>query len=147
MLHFIGIKPGEAATMPAKNPRINVVLDDKLYNNVRILARADGVSLSTKVKDLIKEAMEVQEDLFLAKFAEDREKTWDKFKTLTHDEIWSSSEKESCIYSKLADRATSCHFFVPNVARYGAIFDNYLNCKDIHFPIHFSIHFHPFCRI
>jgi predicted DNA-binding protein len=74
--------------MPTKNPRINVVLDDNLYKNIQFLAETDGVSLSAKVKDLIKEALEVQEDLYLAVFAEEREKTWDKSKTRTHDEIW-----------------------------------------------------------
>ena len=75
--------------MPSKNPRINVVLDDNLYKNIQFLAETDGVSLSAKVKDLIKEALEVQEDLYLAAFAEEREKTWDKSTALTHDEVWS----------------------------------------------------------
>jgi predicted DNA-binding protein len=75
--------------MPSKNPRINVVLDDNLYKNIQFLAETEGVSLSAKVKDLIKEALEVQEDLYLATFAEEREKTWDKSTTRTHDEIWS----------------------------------------------------------
>ncbi len=75
--------------MPSKNPRINVVLDENLYKNIKFLAETDGVSLSAKVKDLIKEALEVQEDLYLAVFAEEREKTWDKSTTRTHDEIWS----------------------------------------------------------
>ena len=75
--------------MPSKNPRINVVFDDNLYKNIQFLAETDGVSLSAKVKDLIKEALEVQEDLYLATFAEEREKTWDKSTSRTHDEIWS----------------------------------------------------------
>jgi predicted DNA-binding protein len=75
--------------MPSKNPRINVVLDNNLYKNIQFLAETEGVSLSAKVKDLIKEALEVQEDLYLAAFAEEREKTWDKSTALTHDEIWS----------------------------------------------------------
>lgn len=75
--------------MPSKNPRINVVLDDNLYKNIQFLAETDGVSLSAKVKDLIKEALEIQEDLYLAAFAEEREKTWNKSKARTHDEIWS----------------------------------------------------------
>ena len=75
--------------MPSKNTRINVVLDDNLYKNIQFLAETDGVSLSAKVKDLIKEALEVQEDLYLASFAEEREKTWDKSTTRSHDEIWS----------------------------------------------------------
>jgi predicted DNA-binding protein len=75
--------------MPSKNPRINVVLDDNLYKNIQLLAKSDGVSLSAKVKDLIKEALEIQEDLYLAALAEEREETWDKSTTRTHDQIWS----------------------------------------------------------
>ena len=75
--------------MPAKNPRINVVLDDPLYRNVRFLAEKEGVSLSTKVRDLLKEALEIQEDLYLAEFAEEREKTWDESPILYHDKTWS----------------------------------------------------------
>jgi predicted DNA-binding protein len=75
--------------MPSKNPRINVVLDANLYKNIQFLAETEGVSLSAKVKDLIKEALEIQEDLYLAALAEEREKTWDKSTTRTHDEIWS----------------------------------------------------------
>ena len=75
--------------MPTKNPRINVVLDANLYKNVQFLAETDGVSLSTKVRDLIREALEVQEDIYLASFAESRENTWDKSTTLSHEETWS----------------------------------------------------------
>ena len=43
--------------MPSKNPRINVVLDDNLYKNIQFLAETEGVSLSAKVKELIKEGI------------------------------------------------------------------------------------------
>jgi len=59
--------------MPSQNPRINVVLNDLLYQDVRLLAEKDNVSLSAKVRDLIKEAMEIQEDIALSGFAEKRE--------------------------------------------------------------------------
>jgi hypothetical protein len=75
--------------MPARNPRINVVLDASLYKNVQFLAEKDGVSLSTKVRDLLKEALEVQEDIYLASLAESRENTWDKSRALTHEDTWS----------------------------------------------------------
>ena len=74
--------------MPSKNPRINVVLDTSLYRNVQILAEKDKVSLSTKVRDLLKEALEIQEDIALSRFAEEREKSWDDSKALTHDDVW-----------------------------------------------------------
>ena len=75
--------------MPSKNPRINIVLDNLLYQNVRLLAEKDNVSLSAKVRDLLKEALEIQEDVALSGFAEEREKSWNDSKVLTHDDVWS----------------------------------------------------------
>ena len=75
--------------MPSQNPRINVVLSDLLYQNVRLLAEEDNVSLSAKARDLIKEALDTQEDIALSAFAEKREETWDDSKALTHDDVWS----------------------------------------------------------
>ena len=75
--------------MPTQNPRVNVVLDNFLYQNVRFLAEKDNVSLSAKVRDLLKEALEIQEDIALSAFAEKREKSWDDSKALTHDDVWS----------------------------------------------------------
>jgi metal-responsive CopG/Arc/MetJ family transcriptional regulator len=60
--------------MPAKNPRINVVLEKPLYQNVERMARKDGVSLSLKVRDLVREALEMEEDIALASIAKHREK-------------------------------------------------------------------------
>jgi hypothetical protein len=75
--------------MPSQKPRINIVLDDFLYQNVRFLAEKDNISLSAKVRDLLKEALEIQEDIALSRFAEEREKSWDDSKALTHDDVWS----------------------------------------------------------
>ena len=60
-----------------------------LYQKVQLLAQKDGVSLSNKVRDLIIEALEIQEDIYLADFAEEREKSWDRSSALTHEEVWS----------------------------------------------------------
>ena len=79
----------EGKTMPTQNPRINVALDNLLYQDVRLLAEKDNVSLSAKVRDLLKEALEIQEDIALSGFAEKREKTWNDSKALTHDDVWS----------------------------------------------------------
>jgi len=75
--------------MPPQNPRINIVLDNILYQNVRLLATKDNVSLSAKVRDLLKEALEIQEDVALSRFAEEREKSWNDSNALTHDDVWS----------------------------------------------------------
>ncbi|MBI5049736.1 MAG: toxin-antitoxin system, antitoxin component [Nitrospirae bacterium] len=74
--------------MPAKNPRINVVLEKPLYISIQHLAEKDGVSLSLKARDLIKEALEIEEDIALSSFAEKRERTFNKTKALKHSEVW-----------------------------------------------------------
>ncbi len=74
--------------MPTKNPRINVVLDKPLYQNIQFLAKKDGVSLSTKLRDLIKEALDVQEDVYLTKVAEKREKSFKDSRAFSHEEVW-----------------------------------------------------------
>lgn len=74
--------------MPTTSPRVNVVLEKPLYSSLRKLAAKDGVSLSTKVRDLIREALEEYEDAYLVRTAEERMKTFDRSKTLTHDQVW-----------------------------------------------------------
>ena len=74
--------------MPTKNPRVNVVLEKPLYTNVERLAKRDGVSLSLKVRDLLREALEMEEDIALGRFAEAREKSFNRRKSLKHEEVW-----------------------------------------------------------
>lgn len=74
--------------MPTKNPRINVVLEKPIYRSVRHLAEKEGVSLSLKARDLIKEALELEEDIALSLFAGKRERSFSKTKALKHSEVW-----------------------------------------------------------
>ncbi len=74
--------------MPAKNPRINVVLERPVYRSVERLARKEGISLSLKVRDLVREALEIEEDAALSLIAGRREKTFRKSAALRHDEVW-----------------------------------------------------------
>lgn len=74
--------------MPTSNPRINVVLEKPIYRHVARLAKRDGVSLSLKVRDLVKEAMEVEEDIALTRIASRREKGFARSRALTHEDIW-----------------------------------------------------------
>jgi len=46
------------------------------------------VSLSLKVRDLVREALEMEEDIALAQFADSRDKTFSRKKSLKHDEVW-----------------------------------------------------------
>lgn len=74
--------------MPAKNPRVNVVLERPLYDAVRRLARRDRISVSSKVRDLVTRALEVDEDLALAALAARREKSFDRGRVLSHEQLW-----------------------------------------------------------
>jgi hypothetical protein len=74
--------------MPVKNPRINVVLERPLYAAIEKLAARDGVSLSLKARDLMKVALETEEDIALSTLAERRERTFSRSKALSHDEVW-----------------------------------------------------------
>jgi len=74
--------------MPAKNARVNVVLEKPLYNAVDEIVKRQGLSRSMVVRDLIRQAIELREDLSLAAFAEHREKTFNTKKVVTHEDVW-----------------------------------------------------------
>ena len=74
--------------MPATNPRVNVVFEEPIYDSIRRLAKRDKVSLSLKVRDLVKDALEVEEDRGLTALAEKRARTYDASKALSHEQVW-----------------------------------------------------------
>ena len=74
--------------MPTKNPRVNVVLERPLYDLVSSWARRDGISLSLKVRDVVKAAVEAEEGAVLAECAGKRERTFSRPKALTHAQVW-----------------------------------------------------------
>lgn len=75
--------------MATKKPRVNVVLDRNTYKIIKDLSGSEDISMSSTMRDLIKEALELREDVALAKIAEKREKTFNKAKALSHKEVWS----------------------------------------------------------
>ncbi len=75
--------------MSTKNPRLNVVLEPRLYSAIQHLAKRDGTSLSLKARDLIREAIEYCEDAYWVKEANKREATLNKKSALSHKQIWS----------------------------------------------------------
>lgn len=72
--------------MPTKHPRVMVTLEQPLHQWVARSARADGTSVSLKVRDLLREAYEQHEDAWLEKLATQREKTFDRRTALTTDQ-------------------------------------------------------------
>jgi hypothetical protein len=55
--------------MAAKTMRVNVALERALYDALGLLARREGASLSTKARDLLRDALEANEDRGLAEIA------------------------------------------------------------------------------
>jgi hypothetical protein len=74
--------------MPTTHPRVNVVLEQPLYRSVSKLAKRDGVSLSLKVRDLVREALELQEDAYWVRVATSRRRTFNPANALSHGDVW-----------------------------------------------------------
>ncbi len=70
-----------------------MVLERSLYEALRRLARRDGTSLSLKARDLLRDALETYEDLVLEQIAQERERTFDRSRALSHHEVWHSAAK------------------------------------------------------
>jgi len=64
----------EVTFMPSAHPRINTVLEPPVYRTVKRLAVKDGVSLSQKVRDLVREALDLLEDAALEEVVNQRRK-------------------------------------------------------------------------
>ena len=74
--------------MSTKYPRLNVVLEPAVYRMILRLARKEGVSLSLKARDLIREALEFCEDVYWTGQTKIREKTFSRKKALRHRKVW-----------------------------------------------------------
>ena len=74
--------------MPTKNRRINMVLDDSLFEAIDELASRRGSSRSTVARDLLMDALEMQEDIGLAQVAVEREAGYEPETAVSHDDVW-----------------------------------------------------------
>ena len=72
--------------MPTKNPRLNVVLDKRLYRIVTWLAQKEDKSMSEVAKKLMEDAIEKHEELLLSQEVMKRENL--SKKTISHDKVW-----------------------------------------------------------
>jgi hypothetical protein len=71
--------------MPTAKKRINLAVDDSLYDELEKLKEIKGApSLSSIVLELTKEALELQEDLYFAKIAAER----DGDEIIPHESVW-----------------------------------------------------------
>ena len=78
--------------MPTDHPRVNVVLERPLYQSLTRLAKRDGISLSLKMRDLVRNAMEIEEDIYWERKAQARSKTFSLKKSLSHEAVWEQKD-------------------------------------------------------
>jgi len=74
--------------MASKQLRINVVFDRSLYTIIKEISEREHISMSATIRDLVKEALELKEDIALIKFAEEREKDLKEEELMSHEEVW-----------------------------------------------------------
>jgi len=75
--------------MPTAKKRVNLTIDQDLYDNFEALKELrNDSSISHVILDLAKEALEINEDLYYAKIAESRLKE----KRVSHDSVWSKKK-------------------------------------------------------
>lgn len=72
--------------MPTKNPRINITFEESTVGLLTYLANQEHKSVSGLAKELIMEALERREDMFLSGIAESRDHA--KSKTVKHADVW-----------------------------------------------------------
>lgn len=75
--------------MATAKKRVNLTIDDELYEELELLKEIkQESSLANVILELAKEAMEINEDLYFAKIAEERLKE----KRISHDKVWSKKK-------------------------------------------------------
>jgi predicted DNA-binding protein len=68
------------------NPRLSIVLDRELKRDLRLAAKKRGKSLSATAAESLRDALERDEDLYLSRLSEHREKTTKRI--YSHEEVW-----------------------------------------------------------
>ncbi len=80
---------GEEQKMATLKKRVNLTIEDDLYSEFEAIKdlRKES-SLSSVILDLAKEALEINEDLYFSKIAEQRMSE----KRISHDQVWSKKK-------------------------------------------------------
>lgn len=73
--------------MPTTKKRYNITLDHDTERGINFLAKHKKQPKSAIIASLTREALELQENIALAKLAEERMRTH-KGKWLNHEEVW-----------------------------------------------------------
>jgi predicted DNA-binding protein len=78
-------------TMPTTKQRINISVGKNTNWAIKQLAKRDQVPASTKVRELVERAIELEEDLIWAEIADRRSKDKNA-KYVDHDTFWKKVE-------------------------------------------------------
>ena len=73
--------------MPTTKKRLNITLSPETEEILKVLSERDDVPQATKASELIRKAIETDEDEVLNKLAEERDTKDSQF--ISHKEVWS----------------------------------------------------------
>jgi len=73
--------------MPTDKKRINISVTDDIEEAIKLLAKRDNVPVATKANDLIRMAIELDEDDILREIAEKRDTKDASY--VSHEDAWS----------------------------------------------------------
>ena len=77
--------------MATSNPRINVTLDDETVGILGDIARIKNKPVASVARDLLLEALELHEDIYLSIAADKAIKESKDKPTLSHEYVWKKS--------------------------------------------------------
>jgi predicted DNA-binding protein len=86
VLRFNLNKDEDFSKMTTKHPRINVTFEEAIASRLTELAKHEHKSVASLVRELALEALEMREDLYLSKVAEQLDQ--EGAKTIGHNEAW-----------------------------------------------------------
>ncbi len=72
--------------MPTAKKRINLTVEDDLFENLKSLAKKEKSSIASLSHALLERALELREDMYFSKVGEDRLNK--KSKRISHKDIW-----------------------------------------------------------
>ncbi len=72
--------------MTTTKQRINISVSDEEANFLTALAKRDQMPRATKVRQLVQQALEIEEDAYLAKIAQERD--IEGVKRISHKDVW-----------------------------------------------------------
>lgn len=74
--------------MPAKNPRVMVVLEPALEKWLKKSAKKRGLSVSNIIRDIVRDRYRETEDEHWVREGEARLRTFDRKKAVPHEDAW-----------------------------------------------------------